>query len=222
MKKFISLMNKIMYLFIAVLTLGLLVAQAAATPITLNLSTGVASWTFEKGDYTSVTNQPAQVVVPGDADWGVGGPGPGTGWAANGPNSDWIAVNPSSSSGNNGIYFTIFNLAGYNLSTVSFTDLAWTIDDEGTLLLNGNQLASLGAGNWPSLWGFTIPSNDLVQGVNTLTIQGGLTDNLDEGVRLEGSLTASPSETPEPSSLALLGTGLVVVMGAIRRKLLGT
>jgi hypothetical protein len=48
MKKLFSLMSKIMYLFIAVLTLGLLVAQAAATPITLNLSTGVASWTFEK------------------------------------------------------------------------------------------------------------------------------------------------------------------------------
>ena len=49
----------------------------------------------------------------------------------------------------------------------------------------------------------------------------GLNDSLGDIVSGPGTIVAStPTAVPEPSSLTLLGTGIVVITGAIRRKLL--
>src|SRR5262249_9851011 len=131
-------------------------------------------------------------------------------WAANGPNSTWIARDASTpqnafADGPNGsqliAFNRVFDLTGYNLSTVSMS-VSWAIDDQGALSLNGHQISSLPGGAWGALTPvppLTIPVSDFNQGVNTLTIQMTGSDNFLEGVRLEGSV--SGSAVPEPSTL---------------------
>jgi hypothetical protein len=49
----------------------------------------------------------------------------------------------------------------------------------------------------------------------------GFNGSLGDIVNTNGTITAtSPTAVPEPGSLTLLGTGIVVITGAIRRKLL--
>jgi YVTN family beta-propeller protein len=133
----------------------------------------------------TVNGNPAQVVEPGNGDW------PGGAWAADGPNSDWLAINANNVSNGPAPYsFELtFDLTGSNLSAVSLSGL-WSIDDTGTLNLNGNQVAALDTGLWGSLHSFSVPigSPFFVQGLNTLTITMTWTDNLYEAVRLEGKV----------------------------------
>jgi len=137
------------------------------------------------------------------------------GWAANGPNSDWIARNANVT--NNGpapyTFYRTFDLTGYNLSTVSISG-AWTVDDAGTLSLNGITLATLGDGNWGSLASFSVPtgSSDFVQGLNTLAITITYDDEYLEGVRLQGTLVGT-SAVPEPSTLIMSGTMTLIGLG---------
>jgi hypothetical protein len=100
-----------------------------------------------------------------------------------------------------------FDLTGYDLSTASFSDLQWSIDDRGNVQLNGHTEASQPSLQWGSFHSFTIPITDLVQGINTLTINSVNSDNDFEAARFEGRLTISPatSSVPEPASLTLLG-----------------
>lgn len=129
-------------------------------------------------------------------------------WFYNGPNSSWIAPNPDNAFGNGSFTLTYtFDLTGYDLSTASFSGLQWSIDDRGNVQLNGHTEASQPSLQWGSFHSFTIPVTDLVQGINTLTINSVNSDNDFEAVRFEGELTISPaaSSVPEPASLALLG-----------------
>ena len=129
---------------------------------------------------------PAQTVYPGNGDW----PTP---WLADGPNSTWIAVNASSQGQPAAPYsFNLtFDLSGYDLATVSLSG-RWTIDDQGTLSLNGNQIASLPPGNpWASLHSFAVAAGSpfLNPGLNTLTLTITNSDKEGDGARLEGTLT---------------------------------
>jgi hypothetical protein len=186
---------------------------------TINLATGLngsgqvigtgdvadANWTVNDLSHDSGNITAAKTVFSNNADW-YGG------WLANGPNSDWIAWNPDTSANGLGNYTRTFNLTGYDLSTVSITG-AWTLDDSGILLLNGNQIASLGGGNWGSLSDFSV-STGFNQGLNSLTIEITSTDDFLEAVRLEGSLTGqSTSAVPEPASLTLVGMAAVSGLG---------
>ncbi len=128
---------------------------------------------------------PAQTVYLGNGDWSGR-------WASDGPNSTWIAVNGLTTFQPAAPYsFNLaFDLSGCNLSTVSLSGL-WTIDDEGSLSLNGNQIAYLGTGSETSLYSFAVTAGSpfLNQGLNTLTLTITSSDRIWDGARLEGTLT---------------------------------
>ena len=191
---------------------------------TINLSTGLNS----SNTLISANGAP-------DANWIVGEQAGGTGaaevvtstgadfysgWIGDGPNSDWIARNANIT--NNGpapyTFTRTFDLTGYNLADVAISG-AWTVDDGGTLNLNGHQIASLGSGNWGMLDSFSVPAGSpyLNQGLNTLTITITESDDYLEGVNLEGNVTATPvtinlstsslaEGTVSPASLTFTGS----------------
>ena len=132
----------------------------------------------------TVNGNPAQVVAPDNADWYWG-------WPSDGPNSDWIAINANTASNGPAPYSfdLVFDLSGSSLSVVSLSGL-WTLDDTGTLSLNGHQIAAL-SGAYLALYPFSVPAGSpfFLQGVNTLTITMTSTDNYLDAVRLEGTVS---------------------------------
>lgn len=156
----------------------------------------------------------AQTVFPGNADWY-------SGWLANGPNSDWIARDANNCCNGPAPYSfdRTFTLFASDVSTVSISGY-WTIDDAGTLTLNGNLIGSLVSGDWGSLWWFYVPagSSFFHVGINTLTIIITSDDDYLEGARLEGTLSGTKYTIPEPSSFFLLGSGLLGMAGMLKRK----
>jgi hypothetical protein len=201
-------------------TLSLIVAVTlTALPTfagSLNLSTGQnssgliyadggetdANWTATS-DPTYDPTGTAQTVFSNDADW-YGG------WTPNTTSSDWIARNANVT--NNGpapySFSLTFSLADTTGASISGS---WTIDDEGTLTLNGNPVSSLGDGNWGGLTLFSDNNaSDFVAGLNTLEITITADDEYLEGVDLTGTLTGdlATSATPEPATWLLMAGGL--------------
>ena len=143
------------------------------------------------------------------------------GWVANGPNSDWIAPNPQNANNGNITLTLTFSLAGFNPLDATLSGGMWTIDDNGTLTLNGHLLSTLSSGQWASLNSFSIPASDFVDGINTLVIQGTGSDDFLEGGRLEGVVTDNvASATPLPAALPLFagGIGALGLLGWRRKK----
>src|SRR5262249_12550358 len=112
---------------------------------------------------------------------------PAGGWIANRPNSSWIAANPDDVSGNGLETFTrTFTVT--DPSTAAIINGAWTIDDAGSLFLNGHLLSTLPLDfnggvltHAIQLNAFTTVPSDFVVGVNTLTMVTTSTDNSIEG-----------------------------------------
>lgn len=206
-------MKRALMTFAASLLIG-----TAAHAAMINVSTGLdatdtAYTTGAQPDAHWIVNgNPAQTVFPNNADW-YGG------WLANDSNSTWIAIDANTTDNGPAPYtFTrTFDLTGYSLPSVSITG-GWAIDDEGTLALNGNTVATLGAGAWGGLTPFTINSG-FVQGVNTLTITMTSDDRYLEGVRLQGTLTGDVAGgVPEPATWAMMIAGFALVGGMLRAR----
>ncbi|HWB55149.1 MAG TPA: hypothetical protein VG722_13185 [Tepidisphaeraceae bacterium] len=160
-----------------------------------------ANWTSTV-DATYDSDGSTQTVFSNNADW-FGG------WLSNGPNSDWIARRANVTDNGPAPYSfaRTFSLTGYDLSSVTISG-SWTLDDQGTLSINGHQISSLGNSNWGSMHSFTVPNADLVQGTNSLVITITSDDRFLEGVRLEGLVTGTAA-VPLPAAayggLTLLG-----------------
>jgi hypothetical protein len=145
-------------------------------------------------------------------------------------NSSWVSyaqTGPQSSSfvtAPNGNYFftSTFNIG----ATSASGSIAVLADDTVAVFLNG-QLISIPiatgyshcADEGPTCTGdgtvIELPSGDFVSGLNTITFQVVQAGGADFGVDFAGSI----STVPEPSSLFLLGSGLIGTAGLLLRKM---
>ena len=105
----------------------------------------------------------------------------------------WIYVADAANLGQDwGTYefMTTFDLTGYDPSTAVLAG-RWALDQDGTIYLNGNLVASLADGNWnDNLTSFRLTSGFL-PGTNTLTFYVRFPDGGDGMVVSGASLTAS-------------------------------
>ncbi|HCZ15963.1 MAG: hypothetical protein AW09_002538 [Candidatus Accumulibacter phosphatis] len=191
----------------AMLVLGSAVAEASV----LNLSTGLdASDTLitlgNTPDAHWTVDQPAGGIAPAKVVDATNTGGAFFAWAANGPGSSWITIDPNSLGNGSGTpfsYYRSFTLAASEVASASISGV-WGIDDSGDLKLNGNLLSSLLA-DYSATTAFSAAAGSgfFVAGLNTLTITMTSSDNVWEAVRLQGALTV-----PEPSMLSLLIFGI--------------
>jgi len=157
--------------------------------------------------------------------------GPDSGWLPNSSTSQWTTPLSTFSVGGNYVYATSFNIpAGYDPATASISGF-WTSDNEGIAVwLNQQQITNFplpGPGDFNQPFPFTIDSSNATfqSGLNTLFFEvrnrgvgGDDGSATDTGIRVEFT-SGSVGETPEPSSVLLMGSGLVGLAGVVRRKL---
>jgi hypothetical protein len=136
-------------------------------------------------------------------------------------NSRWISVNANGSSGNSGTYVfeTTFSLAGFDATTASITG-QFAVDNHITATtLNGNTIAGATANSFTAYTGFSIPSGSgFVAGLNKLDFTV-LDDGAPMALRVNNLVgNATLSGVPEPTTMSLLGFGLIG-FGFMARKL---
>ena len=169
---------------------------------------------------TTGTASPLQTVGPGDADWW-------SNWPANGPNSDWITINPGSGTGNTkGLYYTTFNITESSVPANLCLVGQMGIDDNGLLAINGTAImGNLNLygdggyrGGYQSLYPLNIPissfllpaSSTNTNGTNVLSLGWGSTDNSLEAFRLQATIQTCGASLTGGTSLNGQGSKLVV------------
>lgn len=138
-------------------------------------------------------------------------------WLTEGPTSRW--VNPSSWLGEwmptgTYTYRTTFSLSGLNPGTASL-NLNIASDNTCNVFLNGVHAGiTTPFAGFSSFSAYNI-SSGFVNGLNTLDFEVFELGNTPSGLRVE--LTGTAAVVPEPTSLALIGLGGMMLVG-LRRK----
>jgi hypothetical protein len=154
---------------------------------------------------------------------------------ANNGGSAWIQSTNEQVSGavgiGNYIYQTTFNATGFNLSTLSISGL-WNGDNlSAGIYLNGVLVSTATNGSWTNAGEF-MASNGMVAfnfnsaNIGTAAFNGGLNtlsfvvyNQNGPGANPSGIRVAfGPAGAPEPSSVIMLGLGLLAVGGGLARK----
>jgi hypothetical protein len=127
----------------------------------------------------------------------LSGPNLGSEWVSNGTVSEWIAVCDCINTGAAPEVFTLtFDMTGLDPTTAQITG-QWTVDDAGTIALNGQVVDTAPDGSWGGFRPFTMPSTLFVPGINTITATITFSDNGYEGVNVDFlSATATPVPAP--------------------------
>lgn len=139
-----------------------------------------------------------------------------------GPVNDGWNNNP------NTVFRRSFDLTGYDLSTVMINGTWRVADGIVGAFLNGHFLFAapqeIAGVQQTNNWGADNPflvalgSPYLMDGVNTLEFQTETLNSVYDGLYLNASVVGRVTPTPEPASIALMATGLLVIGGATTRR----
>jgi hypothetical protein len=193
----------------ALLAVAALPAAAASFTIynTGGAAEGLAdpNWTLSGGT--------AYVTIDGQFPFGP--------WLANSGTSSWISPHPSYASASNYdapgtyTYSTTFDLTGLNPGTATLSFVVANDDALTDVLLNGVS-QGITYNSLTTFSGLFTINSDFIAGINTIefvTANGGSTKT-PAGLRVEFSNATADavSDVPEPSSVALLGFGTLLLL----------